>query len=100
MKEYPVGSICIINSSNPEWDKRECTITGRLCKRDGELQGKDITVNAYLIDLTSGDRTVIAEHETLILKRFPKSEDAWCRDVMKKVLEPVEFYIDVPEVGE
>jgi hypothetical protein len=90
MKEYPVGSICVILSSDPYWNKRECTIVGGLCIREAVFNGRLEVGEMYKIDLKGcKGEDMVACPESLKLKRFPPDVDAWCNSTMKNLLKPL-----------
>lgn len=86
MKAYPVGSLCVIVTAIgfPQFVGRECTvIVSNKMWSDG--------IEAYEIDIQGEPTSYRAEHSQLRLKRFPPEQDAWCREVMKTVLKPVDI---------
>lgn len=87
MKQYPLGSICIIVNVAPEnhaYLHRECTIVG--------LPGCDEAFpDMYQIDV-QGDagKRWFSVHEGLRLKKFPPDLQSDCEEFMRKVLSPIE----------
>jgi hypothetical protein len=87
MREYPVGSVCVVKKDRIAKGTRiglECTILDGLEKRLSEESFDEL----YLVELQTGAR-VYAQHDALELKRFPPNTDAWLREKVNDLLNNV-----------
>jgi hypothetical protein len=90
MKEFPVGSVCIIVESYPEYKGKECTIVEGMHKclvhnREGkvfESKGYSVKVQGH------EDQLFHALHTELKLKRFPGQLQSWLNKKMNDLYEP------------
>ena len=92
MKEFPVGSVVIfIPPTYAEYVGKEGTIVDGLGVYDtipfGPKEGYRVLVQGL------GDEVMFSMHEGMKLKKFPPEQDAWCREVMNKVLTPLDVKI-------
>jgi hypothetical protein len=96
MKEYPVGSVCVIVQSkyHPENVGKECTIlTGLHSVEFGRIGVAEV----YKIDLQGCYSDEWAFHDSLQLKRFPPDTESWLREKMDDILSLVPNNINVKE---
>jgi hypothetical protein len=86
MKEFPVGSVCIVTKDKVEKGARvglECTILEGL-----QLVNVKIGIQeCYRVELQTGVKCW-AMHETLKLKRFPGQLQSWAADKVKELFKP------------
>jgi hypothetical protein len=97
MRQFPVGSICeiIVPFLYPELLGTELTILGPLEQHEND----EGTWYGYTTDLVHNGYEICPLHKCLRLKRLPPSEDAWCREVMKKVMKPISIHELEDELG-
>lgn len=84
VKEFPVGSVCIllVDKNCPGMAGKELTITGPLkIQENPEFP----LWWGYDTDMVHNGFRVAPQHHNLKLKRLPPEVDAWCREVMRKV---------------
>lgn len=77
-KRYSVGSVCTIVKAHSDYVHligRDCTVLSN----DGEGN------YTYFLEIQGYNGNLYSGHEHIKLKHLPPEQDAWCRDVMKKI---------------
>lgn len=98
MREYPVGSVCVIvNKTGTVFEHfvgKECAILEGVAEREGTLpSGSRGKVVGYKVDVQGRDKWAIVCHENLKLKKFPGQLQSWLTEKMDKLLTPNPYIV-------
>lgn len=95
MKEYPVGSVCILVEAYSEYKGKECTIIKGFGKHDSTTkEGINRPREGYIITVQGfGEQRFNAKHSDLKLKKFPGQLQSWLAEKMDKLTQPNPFIV-------
>lgn len=95
MREYPVGSVCVIVEAYPEYLGKECTIVKEIhLQKCRDQNGVVLESNNYSIHMQGfGNKVFAAKHEELRLKKFPGQLQSWLAEKMDKLVAPNPFIV-------
>jgi hypothetical protein len=93
MKEYPVGSVCVIVNTTgklfEEFIGKECTILEGIAEQVGFTpDGRPGKIVGYLVQVQGRSKQSIVEHVNLKLKRYPGQLDSWATEKVKQIFTP------------
>lgn len=93
MKEYPVGSVCVIVQGNgkilEDFVGMECVVEEGIYSRDGTTPcGERVTVVGYVVSASGYPNGLLVEHVNLKLKKFPGQLQSWLAEKIDKLTQP------------